>query len=186
MGKALLIILSIFSPLMSIAEENTLELITFDFRGHKMGDPLSEQELVAQGYDCGPSSDFDRFCKAPFSLEKGERIGGVLVHLHYYLLDGKFARLYIGFGWAANDTMREAFTAKFGPPQETGTEILQNRMGASFDRKTYTWRTTTGPLVLSEGINSQNGGNVSITWTEAERRIAERKKAKGAEAAKDL
>lgn len=75
---------------------------------------------------------------------------------------------------------------KFGQPHKTETEIIQNRLGAVFERKKHTWQTTTGTLTLTEGIDQHNGGNVSITWAEALRIIAERKKAKGAEAAKDL
>ena len=162
------------------------EYIVFDFRGQKLGEPLDEQALIARGYDCMKSSQFDRSCFAPFNLEKGERIGNVLVQLQYYLLDSKFAGLDIGFGWAANDTIREAFTAKYGTPHKTEIETVQNRMGASFQRRKHTWQSTDGTLELTEGIDSHNGGDVSIFWMEALRIAEERKKTKGKEAAKDL
>jgi len=75
-----------------------LELAPFEFRGHKLGELLDEQLLIQKGYRCMKSDEFDRWCISPVDLEKGERIGNVLVRLHYYLLNGKFASLHIGFG----------------------------------------------------------------------------------------
>ena len=78
---------------------------------------------------------------------------------------------------AFGDVVR-GLTAKYGPPDKTDTEQLQNRMGATFTNVIHYWRRDGATLRLSEYSGSLDTASYSLTsdeyWAEVEKRRTER------------
>lgn len=188
MNKAVLLLIMtthiLLFPLPLVAAENTLELIPFEFRGHKMGEVIDEKELISQGYSCYDHPPYDRKCRKERS--ETNKIGNVWVATELYFVNQRFAVLHITFPQTQFETIRDAFAAKFGPPHESIQEPIQNRMGANFLNDIVRWKTTTGTLEISRYASLLQYGKVDIADPGLMKIVEERQKAKGAAAAKDL
>jgi hypothetical protein len=176
-------------PALTFAQQakETRPPIGFEFRGYKLGQPIDESALVARGYRCMVHHTYDRWCVSPaLGLPTAETIGDRRVRITYHLMNGALASLSIDYGYLANEVIREAFTAKWGPPHEVKEEVLQNALGARFTREVARWRTRDGELTIKDGINKSNGGEVSALWEVAKAKLIERQKQEGQAAEKDL
>ena len=78
----------------------------------------------------------------------------------------------------AFDDVARGLTAKYGAPDKTDTEQLQNRMGATFTNVIHYWTRDGATLRLSKYSGSLDTASYSLTsdeyWAEVERRRAER------------
>lgn len=169
---------------LSFAAENTLEIMPFEFRGHKLGEVVDERDLTSQGYACYDLHPYDRKCRKPIN-ETGT-IGGLWVAIEYYFVNRQFAAFHITFVQAAFEKIRDSFAAKFGPPHESAQEPVKNRMGGEFLNDVVRWKTTTGTLTISRYGASLRYGSVDIAEPSLMAIVQEREKTKAAEAAKDL
>jgi hypothetical protein len=74
------------------------------------------------------------------------------------------------------EQMKAAMLERFGPPQDTKTEMLQNRMGASFENQSLTWLQGDALLQLSQRFNRVDQGMIGLVSKQhVERRKNERK-----------
>ena len=160
---------------------NTLELVTFDFRGCRLGQAINPTALINQGFQCSAGVIYESQCQ-----KLQDRIGDMHVSVFYFLEHGHFAMLDIVFHHDLYRQVLDAFIAKLGPPHQTDHEPVQNRMGASFMNEKAIWFTTTGKLEISSYGSRLDHGSVIIAEPSLEEVANQRQKAQGVSAAKDL
>jgi len=111
----------------------------FDFKGIALGSDIASIEGTSRFSCRDPQNPIaDRIC----SLKFGERetIAGAPVQvllLYYY--SGKLETISISFEPKHFSEVAAALTDKYGAGS-VKTEAVQNRMGATFENKTYSWR----------------------------------------------
>ncbi len=111
----------------------------FDFKGIALGSDIASIEGTSIFSCRDPQSPIaDRIC----SLKFGERetIAGAPVQvllLYYYF--GKIETISISFDSKHFSEVAAALTEKYGAGS-VKTEAVQNRMGATFENKIYSWR----------------------------------------------
>lgn len=66
-------------------------------------------------------------------------IGLALVDMHFWFLDDKFIHAELKFKSGYFAVIESAFKERYGDPELTETNELQNRLGAKFENKSLYW-----------------------------------------------
>jgi hypothetical protein len=148
--------------------------------------PASKGFLRGNGLACNADKVVPgaQFCSEVFAFKvAGISIGAPIRDY----LDGRLYSLYMTYDSDNFDQVVEALTAKYGSPDTTWTEQVENRMGATFHNETKRWFFSDGYLEAERYGSDLTRGNIyalgSAGSVEYE---ARRKKAAAEAAARDL
>ena len=112
-------------------------LAPLTFRGHSIGDARWGAMPCERWKAIGMTT-----CQDP-----EHQVGDTWVDISYGFSDERLAAVNLSFESQDYDRLSRAFTAKFGAPDSTWSEVLQNRMGAEFANTSAAWRR--GGIVLT-------------------------------------
>lgn len=172
---ALLLLSSVAS-----AQDSPLE-----FKGIALGSDISTVESSGR-FSCRDSQSplADRMCY--LKLREKETIAGAPVRvllLHYY--SGKLERITVAFDEKHFSQVTAALMEKYGQGQ-LKTEEVQNRMGATFENKTYSWRRGAATLQARRYSSKLDTSTVMYGTDYALKEFTRRKATSVKEGAKDL
>lgn len=147
---------------------------SFEFRGHVLGEPLTGVS------DCGYSG--------PNECENfGQGINGAAVDIFYHAVEGGFEGLDLTFHSDMFSAIRDAFVAKYGPPDSTEDQPFETRSGAKATNRVLTWKFAQGTLTLSRFDISLVKGAATIATARYKTASEARRKHEAAQAAgKDM
>lgn len=161
------------------------------FKGLELGADKAQVLAVLPNSDCRGDSCYWRAqnCKgdtdARIECAKGMSYGGVFpLWTAATFRDGKLATVMVMIKSEAFESLAEAMTQRFGKPDFDQSEIVQNRMGASFDQRGVSWMRGDVSLRLKKRSNKIDEGSVFfvsrqyIEESAAERKAATKAKAK--------
>jgi len=116
----------------------------FDFKGVTVGQPATPQVIQERlGVKCVAGANALQVCNGVVTL------AGTASDMNLVIgADGVVQRISLPFASDGFDTVERATNEKFGPPKSITHEKVQNRMGATFDNVSYTWKATGGVEVL--------------------------------------
>jgi hypothetical protein len=130
--------------------------------------------------DCR-SSDSESPCFKQFNY------GGVLpTFMVVTFRRREFVHVRVTFPEPRFRALREAMTTRFGPPISSKTEVLQNRMGASFESERMSWARDDALLTLAQRSSRLDEGSVSLTSKNFLQSMKEEDKNEAKARAKDL
>lgn len=114
----------------------------FDFKGIEVGAAASYEEISEKiGTRC--ERGILDGCTASVTLAE---VAALMILKRAE--DGVVESVTIAFPELGFAAVKNAAITKFGPPQHTENEQVQNRMGATFTNANYTWTDTRGNSVL--------------------------------------
>ena|GEM_PF-869433 len=118
---------------------------SFDFKGILLGSDISAVERSSR-FSCRSTKDpiADRICS--LKSDEKETIAGMRLHslmLYYYA--GKLETISISLDEKHFSQVIAALVEKYGQGA-TRTEQVQNRLGAAFENKIYSWRRNNATL----------------------------------------
>jgi len=79
------------------------------------------------------------------------------------LVSEPIAEIQMGFPFEMADSFINLVTKKFGKPNRIEKSILKNKLGASFDNKTYYWTFGSAKLMLTKRFNGVESGLFTAT-----------------------
>jgi len=158
---------------------------SFDFKGIALGSAIAVIESDSR-FTCKDSQGplADRICNLKFS-EK-ETIAGAPIQsamLTYYY--GKLERIGISFSENHFSGVISALVEKFGATP-LKTEMVQNRMGASFENRIYSWRRNNATLLARRYSSNLERSSVDYITDFASEEFIKRKKTADKKKAGDL
>ncbi|HAM59574.1 MAG TPA: hypothetical protein DCQ64_30860 [Candidatus Rokubacteria bacterium] len=174
-----------FTLLLFLASSGYAQEPPFDFKGIALGSDISSIENTSRFSCRDPQSPIaDRVC----SLKFGERetIAGASVEvllLYYY--SGKLETISISFSAKHFSEVAAALTEKYGAGS-VKTEAVQNRMGATFENKIYSWRRDNATLEAKRYSSKLDRSSVMYRTDFAQQEFARRRGTTVKEKAKDL
>jgi hypothetical protein len=174
-----------FTILLLLASSGSAQEPPFDFKGIALGSDISSIESNSRFSCRDPQSPIaDRVC----SLKFGERetIAGASVQvllLYYY--SGTLETISITFDAKHFSGVADALAEKYGAGS-VKTEALQNRMGATFENKVYSWRRNNATLEVKRYSSKLDTSSVMCRTDFALQEFARRRGTTAKEKAKDL
>lgn len=174
-----------FSLLLLLASPGYAQELPFDFKGIALGSDISSIENTSRFSCRDPQSPIaDRVC----SLKFGERetVAGAAVEvllLYYY--SGKLEIISISLDTKHFSEVTAALTEKYGAGN-VKTEAVQNRMGATFENKIYSWRRDNATLEAKRYSSKLDRSSVIYRTDFALQEFARRQGTTVKEKAKDL
>jgi hypothetical protein len=133
---------SIYKNFLQIIQgEMHIERYTIEFKGRKLGSDINEISSRSHAYRCSGynvihSTIGDKHCIPYYRESIANAPVTSITYIYFY---NKLHDIQINFDESNFSMVVAAFAEKYGPG-ERGTEILQNRMGASFENITYIWK----------------------------------------------
>lgn len=126
----------------------------FEFKGIVLGSDMASIESNPR-FECDNNqkpteSSGNRFCDQICGDRRhDETIAGVQIdYMHLYAYNGKLHTIRIFFNSAYFDVVSLALTKKYGDGNFK-SEVIHNRMGATFENKIITWRRAGATLVAT-------------------------------------
>lgn len=183
--RATLVILFVLLSSVTFAQETP-----FDFKGIALGSDIStiRNNSKFKCYDIKVPILIpwgDQEC-SHHSIKGEETIAGAPIRwikLYYYA--GKLARIRISV-WARDfHQVLAALQEKYGPGS-VKTEVLQNRMGATFDNSIYSWRRNSATLEAKKYDGDLKTSSVYFETDFARQEAKRRRAAAAKKGAKDL
>jgi hypothetical protein len=159
------------------------------FLGIKFGQPLRASlvecpQVTENGYTNYDWPGFGRPCFAPSKGLSGAYDVYNLATFYYtiiYEVNGKVECITTKFKTLRADAVAQALTEKFGAAHVDKTVTVQNKMGASFDDHTLTWRGTNVEIDFdSIGSKVDEGGVWAYTAAYVESTTRDQKQQKDA------
>lgn len=174
-----------FSLLLLFASPGYAQESQFEFKGIALGSDISSIENTSR-FSCRDPRDpmADRMCSLKFG--EIETIAGAVVEelkLSYYY--GKLETIYIAFDAEHFTEVVDALTEKYGTGS-VKTETMQNRMGAMFENKIYSWRRDNATLQARRYASRLDRSSVMYSTDFALQEFARRQGTTVKEKAKDL
>jgi len=152
-----------------------------EFKGIRLGSDIDEQSTsqmsaCSYGYQYKFEEIGDKRCRSRL----GETIANVPTQrIFYYFYYNKLHHIEIEFDKPYFRAVISAFNEKYGTG-EVKTEIIQNRMGASFENKTYIWKINNAIIearrYAADLTMSMVTYSTNYFFIEFERRMAEKGK----------
>ena len=178
MQKRITSILMLFLFLFCLSTTTEASYKRFTFRNYHLNESIPE-DVFTKG-SCLPSGG-SRIC---YNLTY--RLGGESVKAYYTITDGKFTNFSLNFKPEQYQFLLAVMTKKLGKPDKMGKEIIQNRMGATFQNEFATWKTPDGVAILEKYSGKITMGDFHIMSEKDVQKSARERKKNITEAADDL
>lgn len=151
--------LSVFSA-ATLAQSTPL----FEFKGFRIGETTYAQVQSANQFECRTIKEpvADYACQARRETIAGAPTSSVL--LVFY--GDKLTTIMITFGTEDFQQVKRALEDKYGQGK-IASSTVQNRMGASFDNETITWRSSGSSMTLKMRDRKIDQASLSITASTA-------------------
>lgn len=143
-----------------------------DGRGSKAGVALFLKPWHAEAGVVGCSSYY------PYEMTRGEGptlAGQKTELLVYHFVDGALFRVTVLFPRKGYESVRDAFVTKYGAPDRSKTDELQNSFGAKFSSENLAWFDTTGDLNLQERVGNVDRSMLVLSDPSLEKLVESRK-----------
>jgi hypothetical protein len=149
-----------------------------EFRGHRLGD---QQWAKDDCHDFVYKGEKKKYCN-----DDNHQIGDLHADVAYAFTDKRLSGVYVYFSSNDFDPMTRAFVAKYGQPDSSWSEQVQNQMGATFQNTLAIWRRGRSSLLLQRYGSRLDGGRASLEWTEAMQPSEQAKDSAAQRAKRDL
>lgn len=140
----------------------------------QVGSPLADTVCV---------DDLDARCSPPQAIripaerrQCDERLAALRTYagtpisdLRLYFVDGRLAKVELGFPTARFDTVVAALTARYGPPRSTHSGDVRNRFGATFRDTETQWSLSDGGISVTRLSTDFSRGTMSLVSSSAGR-----------------
>lgn len=108
----------------------------FDFKGIQLGGPATPEQILEKlGVTCGKGIRTTQVCNGSVTIAREPATLNLLINEA-----GIVQRMDLSLSPAAFGAVAPELIAKFGAPNKTTSEVLQNRMGAKFDQVIHIWQ----------------------------------------------
>jgi len=94
-----------------------------------------------------------------------ETVANVPADLMFAFVDGKLWDISAVFNQTDFETVKKAFTEKFGDPKSSESKVYQNAFGATFLGQILTWDNGTSTILLVERNQNLNTSSVHAEHT---------------------
>lgn len=121
-----------------------------DFQGISFGGSFQEVETTLHeiGVDC-PDSYYTESHGEPTWCHGALDFAGARVSSNFRFEKGKLVAVLLKYKSEAWADVKAILAARYGPPTRSSTDLLQNRMGASFKNEILLWHGKNVSLVAS-------------------------------------
>src|SRR5882672_5096321 len=158
-----------------LASASTLAAEVFDFKGLRLGAPLSEVQRGEQ-YECH-KADARLLTDITCTLRPGSYITIAGVPVSYFTLDflkGRLVFIYVDFSPDQFDDVLTAMVEKYKALNRRFTSQLQNRYGAKFTNVQFQWENAASTMTLERFASSLDSSKLHLALKSAEPELARR------------
>jgi hypothetical protein len=132
------------------------EPLDFDFRGHRLGDPLPPAIARIHGCDKQPLPE-SMVCVEPLDL-----IGDMVGRVQYTVTRGRLTQILILLGLENFSAMQAQLIEKYGAPHDEKAVTMKTPAGIHIPTETISWRTDSDELILHKYGTDVRTGFVEV------------------------